>query len=69
MFGGLEFFRVYYKGSQYVLASPVAGTEFSLFITFMLFTVAQWDCGSSTPVSLADEIKRAFKFLFVGWLI
>jgi len=33
----------YYKGSQYVQASPVAGTELSLFISFVLFTVAQWD--------------------------
>lgn len=58
------FWGVYYKGSQYVLASPVAGTELSLFISCVLFTVAQWDCGSSTPVSLADDIKRPFKFFF-----
>lgn len=38
---GTGVFGVYYKGSQYVLASPVAGTELSLFISSMLFTVAQ----------------------------
>lgn len=43
MFGGLEFFGVHYKGSQYVLPSPVAGTELSLFISVVLFTVLQWD--------------------------
>lgn len=51
------------------MASPVAGTELSLFISFMLFTVAQWHDGSSTLVSVADNINRTFKFLFVGWLI
>lgn len=40
---GVFFSGVYYKGSQYVLASPVAGTELSLFIIILLFTVAQWD--------------------------
>ena len=41
VWGAWSFFGVYYKGTQYVLASPVAGTELSLFISFMLFTVAQ----------------------------
>lgn len=57
------------KGRQYVLASPVAGTELSLFISSVLFALAQWDRGSSAPVSLADDIKRACKLLFVSWLI
>lgn len=63
------FWGVYYKGSQYVRASQVAGIELSLFIIFMSFTIAQWDCGSTAPVSLAYDIKRALKFFFVGWLI
>jgi len=42
------------------MASPVAGTELSLFISFMLVAVAQWDCGSSAPVSVADNIKRHY---------
>lgn len=35
VFGDHAIFGVHYKGSQCVVASPVAGTERSLFISYM----------------------------------
>lgn len=50
------FLEVFYKESQYVLASSVAGTELSLHV-IQCYTMG---LSSSTPVSLG-EIRRTFR--------